>query len=201
MNLGTQIAQLRKATGITQEQLAQKLGVTNQAVSKWESGQSCPDISLLPAIADQFDCSIDALFERASPVQKITDLPWPEDEKLRIVIYNGHSLVGASEAAKELTMQYEGPARDVECAINLHCQNVGGNVHAGGGVTCDMVGGSIHAGGNVTCDCVSGDARAGGNITCDEICGSANAGGNIFCDEMNMESGGRTIHIHYSAKD
>ena len=48
MTLGTQIALLRKNHSITQEALAQRLGVTNQAVSKWESGQSCPDIALLP---------------------------------------------------------------------------------------------------------------------------------------------------------
>ena len=48
MNIGEQILFLRKNRGITQEQLAQKLGITNQAVSNWESGQCLPDIQLLP---------------------------------------------------------------------------------------------------------------------------------------------------------
>lgn len=56
-----QIAFLRKQKGLTQEQLAVSLGVTNQAVSKWESGQCCPDIQLLPAIASLFEVSVDEL--------------------------------------------------------------------------------------------------------------------------------------------
>lgn len=61
MNIGDQILFLRKNKGITQEQLAQKLGITNQAVSKWESGQCMPDIQLLPDIAAFFNVSIDKL--------------------------------------------------------------------------------------------------------------------------------------------
>ena len=61
MNIGKQIFFLRKSKGITQEQLAQKLGVTNQAVSKWESEQCLPDIQLIPEIADFFSVSINEL--------------------------------------------------------------------------------------------------------------------------------------------
>lgn len=61
MKLNEQIAFLRKAKGITQEELAKVLGVTNQSVSKWESGQCCPDIQLLPEIAGYFAVSVDKL--------------------------------------------------------------------------------------------------------------------------------------------
>lgn len=60
-NLNEQIAFLRKAKNVTQEEMAQSLGVTNQSVSKWESAQCCPDIQLLPAIADYFGISVDEL--------------------------------------------------------------------------------------------------------------------------------------------
>lgn len=59
------IARHRKQRGLTQEQLAGRLGVTYQAVSKWENGQSCPDIMLIPLLADLFGITIDELFGRS----------------------------------------------------------------------------------------------------------------------------------------
>ena len=59
--LGKRIAALRKQKGLTQEQLAEKVGVSAQAVSKWENDVSCPDITLLPLLADLFDVSVDEL--------------------------------------------------------------------------------------------------------------------------------------------
>ena len=61
IKINEQIAFLRKQKGLTQEELANALGVTNQAVSKWESAQCCPDIQLLPDIAKLFDVSVDEL--------------------------------------------------------------------------------------------------------------------------------------------
>jgi transcriptional regulator with XRE-family HTH domain len=61
-HLNEQIARLRKKNNMTQEKFASLIGVSNQAVSKWEAGACCPDIQLLPAIADYFGVSIDALF-------------------------------------------------------------------------------------------------------------------------------------------
>ncbi len=64
MKINEQIAVLRKENGITQDELAKAIGVSNQAVSKWESGQTCPDLQFLPAIADYFGVSIDYLMGR-----------------------------------------------------------------------------------------------------------------------------------------
>lgn len=61
MKVNEQIAFLRKQKGISQEKLAQELGVTNQSVSKWENAQCCPDIELLPALASYFHVSVDEL--------------------------------------------------------------------------------------------------------------------------------------------
>lgn len=59
--LGSRIARRRKALNMTQEDFSQLLGVTAQAVSKWENDVSCPDIMLLPKISEVLDISIDEL--------------------------------------------------------------------------------------------------------------------------------------------
>jgi transcriptional regulator with XRE-family HTH domain len=60
-SIGQKIAFLRREKGVTQEALAQALGVTNQSVSKWESEQCCPDITLLPPLAGYFGVTTDML--------------------------------------------------------------------------------------------------------------------------------------------
>lgn len=62
IDLGTKIRQLRRRDGRTQESLAEVLGVTPQAVSRWESGGSYPDMNLIPSIANYFGVTIDTLF-------------------------------------------------------------------------------------------------------------------------------------------
>lgn len=62
MELKTKLKELRTARNMTQEAVAEQLGVTSQTVSKWERGLLSPDISLLPKIALLFKCSIDSLF-------------------------------------------------------------------------------------------------------------------------------------------
>ena len=58
-NLSDQIKFFRNQLGWTQEELAEKVGVTFQAVSKWENGKTAPDIMLLPTLAKIFSCTID----------------------------------------------------------------------------------------------------------------------------------------------
>ena len=58
MFFGENIARLRKEKGWTQAELGEKLGVSNQAVSKWELGMTMPDVMLLPDIAKMFNVSI-----------------------------------------------------------------------------------------------------------------------------------------------
>lgn len=62
LNLGHKIRELRRRDGKTQEVLADALNVTSQAVSRWESGGSYPDMEILPAIANYFGVTIDELF-------------------------------------------------------------------------------------------------------------------------------------------
>ena len=61
ITLAENVRKLRKERRLTQEQLAEVLGVTTGAVYKWESGMSVPDISLIMEMADFFDTSVDVL--------------------------------------------------------------------------------------------------------------------------------------------
>ena len=59
--IGKRIQALRKERGLTQKQLAETVGVTPQAVSKWETDESCPDITALPLLAEALGVSVDTL--------------------------------------------------------------------------------------------------------------------------------------------
>ena len=68
MNLSDRIQYLRKARGISQEGLADQLGVSRQAVSKWESEQSMPDLDKIISMSDYFEVTTDYLLKGAEPV-------------------------------------------------------------------------------------------------------------------------------------
>ena len=78
--IGSNIKQLRQDKHIKQETLADAIGVSAQAVSKWETGASDPDVALLPAIAGYFGVAIDELFEvpRAEHMERIRNMIWDE---------------------------------------------------------------------------------------------------------------------------
>ena len=80
--LGKRIVANRKRVGLTQDQLAEKLGVTAQAVSKWENDQSCPDINMLPKLCRIFGISTDELLGNApvSPTYE-AEVVQPEEEE------------------------------------------------------------------------------------------------------------------------
>ncbi len=71
--VGKNICTLRKQKGFTQEELASRLSVSFQAVSKWENGASMPDVATLPLIAKAFGCSIDMLLGYAVEHRIISD--------------------------------------------------------------------------------------------------------------------------------
>ena len=72
MSIGKNIAKYRKAKGLTQEELGSKLGITNQAVSKWESEVSMPDVMLLPEIANALNITLDDLYGIAKEPESIS---------------------------------------------------------------------------------------------------------------------------------
>lgn len=87
MKIGSNIAALRKEKGITQEELANALGVSAQAVSKWENNSSCPDVSLLTDIADYFGVTVDALLR--SGAEEITRADSPSTDNNAAAVRGG----------------------------------------------------------------------------------------------------------------
>lgn len=84
INIGKNIKELRQRDGRTQEDLAMALGVTGQAISRWESSGGYPDMEMMPAIANYFHVTMDELFgyhgDREARIREIADTA---DAKLR----------------------------------------------------------------------------------------------------------------------
>lgn len=77
MNIGDRILCLRKMKGISQEELADKVGVSRQAVSKWESEQSTPDLDKVIIMSDYFEVTTDYILKGIDPQNKQTRIILP----------------------------------------------------------------------------------------------------------------------------
>ncbi len=69
---GNMVAALRKKKGMTQLELAEKMGVTDKAVSKWERDLSFPDVNTIPKLAEFFNVTVDELIQAKSKEKEIT---------------------------------------------------------------------------------------------------------------------------------
>ena len=101
-NIGANIARLRREHNMKQDELAELLDVTPQAVSKWENGASMPDIALLPKLADIFGITIDHLFGADRTPEPDVQMVPPEKRKsfdemiLRIRVQDGGDKVNVN---------------------------------------------------------------------------------------------------------
>jgi len=206
--LSERILALRKEKSMTQEALAQRLGVSFQAVSKWENGQSCPDIALLPLLADIYGVPVDSLFGRqpapppeqpapvVEPVFSYCDaLPWPDDQAIRGVIAVGHKLLSHEKPLKkrftldvkqsEYTwlLRYSPLNAVAECSLHVEGA-IGNNATAGSHIDCGAIGNNATAGSHIDCGDIGNNATAGSHIDCGNIDGSANAGTRIDCGDI-----------------
>lgn len=105
MNLSDRIQALRKANGMSQEELADRMGVTRQAVSKWESEQSMPDLDKVIALSEIFEVTTDFLLKGIEPAP-----PKDQDDDARLgsrVLYVGAPVmvaIGVSESCRCLQL-------------------------------------------------------------------------------------------------
>ena len=187
--LATNILKYRKKNGLSQDELAQRLGVTFQAVSKWENAKAAPDIAFLPIMADIFGCYIDELFSREVQTQTTyslcSELPWADDGVIRGVVYDGRKVLKHGAIFDKFTFEIIGEAKNVqsECSIEVH-GNVSGGCEAGMSITVSgsvsggcQCGEKIIIGGNLSGGCSTGeDITVGGSLS-----GGCNTGGDITC--------------------
>ncbi len=204
--MGARISERRRNKGLTQEALAKMLGVSNQAVSKWESDVCCPDIALLPQLVDALEMTLDELFGREGRAGIANDqilpvaaeLPWEDDESIHAVLFQGHRLLQPKEGSlfrrdrydeirKSVELHFSGTAQDIYSDFSVACTNsmIQGSVRAGDGVKCGDVGGDVQAGDGVTCSGnVMGNVRAGDSVTCGSVGGDVQASDSVRCGDV-----------------
>ena len=189
MSIGENITRLRKEKGWTQAELGEKLGVSNQAVSKWESGMTMPDVMLLPSLADIFGIYIDQLFSREVKAEihydHCSEFPWADDTVIRGVVCEGRKILQATSLVDRFTFEIIGEAKNVKSECNIEVNgNVSGGCAAGKNISvsglvsggCNSVAGVV-VGGNLSGGCnAGGDIQVGGHFS-----GGCNTGGNITC--------------------
>ena len=209
--MGARILRRRKEKGLTQEALANQLGVSNQAVSKWEGDVCCPDLQLLPLLADTLELSLDELFGResmAKTAQKAeadsqilsvaVELPWEDDDAIHAVLFQGHRLLQPKQGSlfrhdkydeirKTVELHFSGTAQDIYSDFSVVCTDstISGSVRAGDGVTCTDVGGDVTAGDDVTCGNVGGDVSASDSVRCGEVKGNVRASDSVTCGDIS----------------
>ena len=205
-SIGEQIIAFRKKKGWTQEQLAGFLGVTYQAVSKWETGISYPDIMLLPKIAELFEITIDCLFgigakssekqqkESRQYSEQIEFLPWEDDGIIRVGVFDGKKLLWKNEKQstdKQVQVYLKGEVKNVVNYGNVICDEVKGDIisygsmHCNQDIHCHKLEGEVHCDGDVKCEKIQGNISAGGSISCEEIYGNVSAGANVNCENIH----------------
>ena len=201
MKIGENIRTLRMQQGLTQEQVAARLGVSYQAVSKWETCVNTPDISLLPALAELFGVTIDALFSREGLPELM--LPREDDGVIRIVQLRGRQVLkvtprmspddppieiafprNCNDRTQYFKVEVYGHViadasinGDVVCQQSVQCAEINGDVRAQGNVTASGINGSVMCQQSVQCTEINGDVRAQGDVRANGI----TACGNIVC--------------------
>ena len=99
MDLGKNIFELRRARGVTQEELAGELGVTAAAVSKWEKGSTLPDVLMVCALADWFGVTTDQLLGRVRELKRLVVIAADGDRKQIEKGLRSHGFCAAAWAA------------------------------------------------------------------------------------------------------
>ena len=165
MNIGNNIKQLRLRKNLTQDQVAEKLGVSYQAVSKWENNANTPDIALLPEIADLFGVSIDALFSDDPIDHSDIHSFMKDDDVIRVVQLRGTKIIKVSSVLSPDTPPIEiAFPHDCNDRTQYFKVEVYGHLISDSSINGDVV---CHQ--TVTSGTINGDVKSEGNIDVKEL--------------------------------
>ena len=192
MNFKEQIQKLRKERGMTQNELAEKLFISYQAVSQWENGNTKPDIELLPKLAEIFDVSIDELFGRKTSKGNLINA---EENTLYFVIASSDEIMGIMDLEElkkkknEVKVTIEGDTLNVVSTADVTVKgNVQGNVDANQDVNTSTIGGNVRAGCDISSANITGNVAAGCELNCSDIRGNVSVGGNLTCEKIEADT-------------
>ncbi len=175
MNIGKNIRQRRQQKGATQEQLAEYLGVSYQAVSKWENEANTPDIQLLPKIAKFFGTSIDALFDETVPATLEADII-RDDDVIRVVQMRGKQILRV-----DTTFSPECPPIEIAFPRNCNDETQYFKVEVYGCLIADSaINGDVVCHQTIRCADINGSLQCAGDICANRI----NAYGTIVCNQI-----------------
>lgn len=176
MNIGNNIKYLRQQKNFTQEQIAERLGVSYQAVSKWENNANTPDIALLPGIASLFGVPIDVLFSENVTAFSDDFSFMKDDDVIRIVQMKGSKVI-------KVTPSFSPDVRPIEIVFPHDCNDrtqyfkveVYGHIVSDSSINGDVV---CHQ--SILCSQINGDVKTSGNIKVNEL----SSLGNIVCNNI-----------------
>ena len=175
--LAANILKYRKKSGLSQEELANKLGVTFQAVSKWENAKAAPDITFLPIMADIFGCYIDELFSREIKTEihydHCAEFPWADDNTIRIFQTVGKKIIKSQEVNTCIEVAF--PRNCNETTRQYFKVEVLGNLMSDSSINGDVV---CH--GRIDCHEINGDITSQGDVSAYQI----NSQGKITCNKI-----------------
>lgn len=203
-NVANNIKKYRKELCLSQETLAEKLGVTSQAVSKWECMQSIPDIEAMVEICRLMGISLDKLvldkdpevvikevvvekepeeakeeehYDRRGFFNRIYFDALPNDNELRVLQFKGRRLLREHDYDRRVRIPLDIDNKLFpEKTVNVH---IVGGADIKGDIT-----GSVTAGDGVNCGNVGGLVTAGDGVNCGNVGGSVKAGDSVNCGNV-----------------
>ena len=204
IKIAEMIKELRGGMGISQETLADVCDVSMQAVSKWENGQSCPDISFLPLLAEYFGVSIDYLLTGRNHAADNMDNDLDpnlskqvlKDDVLYIIQYRNGKILDKTQWDKErlenkdttIRIQFADEFAHLSSGFENESAHLPSGLHVeiwgNADIEAPDVNMNVSAGGNVNCGTVHGNISAGASVNCDVVEGSVSAGNSVNCNTI-----------------